>query len=277
MGFYYLLKALDLPKGGEIIFPALTFWVVPELARVAGLTPVFADVDPRTYTIDPESFERAITPRTCAVVPTHLYGLTCDMDAVMSIARAHGLKVIEDCAHALAARYRGQPAGTFGDGAFFSFQTLKPLNTYGGGAAVARDPKVQARLDELAAAEPWPSEERIRKRFRLGLAQRTFIRPGRLHVFAVPAAVDGVVRDAQPGRVSVGEDPSAVAAARALHGAVLERAGGDRPQGARAPRRVDRRIAGARADSGRAALGRPRRRDAAGARRLRARLLPGTA
>ena len=178
MGFYYLLKALDLPKGGEIIFPALTFWVVPELARVAGLTPVFADVDPRTYTIDPESFERAITPRTCAVVPTHLYGLTCDMDAVMTIARAHGIKVIEDCAHALAARYRGQPAGTFGDGAFFSFQTLKPLNTYGGGAAVARDPKVQARLDELAAAEPWPSEERIRKRFRLGLAQRTFIRPG---------------------------------------------------------------------------------------------------
>jgi len=178
MGFYYLLKALDLPKGGEIIFPALTFWVVPELARVAGLTPVFADVDPRTYTIDPESFERAITPRTCAVVPTHLYGLTCDMDAVMAIARAHGLKVIEDCAHALDARYRGQPAGTFGDGALFSFQTLKPLNTYGGGAAVARDPKVQARLDELAAAEPWPSEERIRKRFRLGLAQRTFIRPG---------------------------------------------------------------------------------------------------
>ena len=177
-GFYYLLEALDLPKGAEIIFPALTFWVIPELARVAGLTPIFVDVDPRTYTIDPESFERAITPRTCAVVPTHLYGLTCDMDAVMAMARAHGLKVIEDCAHALSARSRGQQAGTFGDAAFFSFQTLKPLNTYGGGAVLARDPDVQQRVAALAAAEPWPSEARIRKRFRLGLAQRTFIRPG---------------------------------------------------------------------------------------------------
>lgn len=178
MAFYYLLKSLDLPPGGEIIFPALTFWVVPELARVAGFTPVFADVNPRTYTLDPEAFERAITPRTCAVVPTHLYGLTCEMDAVMRVARQHGVKVVEDCAHALGAKFRGQPAGTFGDGGFFSFQTLKPLNTYGGGIAVAREPDVQARVAALASAEPWPSEGRVRKRLQLGRAQRTFIRPG---------------------------------------------------------------------------------------------------
>ena len=177
MAFYYLLKALELPKGSEIIFPALTFWVVPELARVAGLVPVFADIDPRTYTIDPDAFERAITPRTSAVVPTHLYGLTCDMEAVMRIARRHNLAVIEDCAHALGARFRGQPAGTFGHGAFFSFQTLKPLNTYGGGIAVARDPDVQQRVADLAAAEPWPSRERVTKRLQLGRAQRVLIRP----------------------------------------------------------------------------------------------------
>ena len=65
----------SLPKGSEIILPALTFWVIPELARAAGLMPVFADVDPHTFTLDPAAFERAITPRTSAVVPTHLYGL----------------------------------------------------------------------------------------------------------------------------------------------------------------------------------------------------------
>ena len=85
--------------------------------------------------------------------------------------------MIEDCAHALGARFRGQPAGTFGHGAFFSFQTLKPLNTYGGGIAVARDPDVQKRVADLAAAEPWPSRERVNKRLQLGRAQRVLIRP----------------------------------------------------------------------------------------------------
>src|SRR5437879_3315013 len=75
MAFYHSLRALDVPPGSEIIVPALTFWVIPELARVAGLRPVFADVDPRTFTLDPAAFERAVTPRTRAVVPTHLYGL----------------------------------------------------------------------------------------------------------------------------------------------------------------------------------------------------------
>ena len=177
MAFYYLLKALELPDGGEIIFPALTFWVVPEMARVAGLTPVFVDVDPRTYTMDPEAFERAITPRTCAVVPTHLYGLACDMEAVMRIAKAHRLAVVEDCAHALGARFKGQPTGTFGDGALFSFQTLKPLNSYGGGMAIARDAEVQRRVAALAQAEPWPSLDRVNKRLRFGRAQRVMIRP----------------------------------------------------------------------------------------------------
>src|SRR5712671_5869108 len=80
MGLYFILKALDLPAGSEIIVPALTFWVVPALARVAGLKVVFADVDPATFTLDPAALERAITPATRAVVPTHLYGLPCEMD-----------------------------------------------------------------------------------------------------------------------------------------------------------------------------------------------------
>jgi perosamine synthetase len=187
MAFYYILNALELRPGGEVIVPALTFWVVPEMIRVAGLTPVFADVDPRTFNLDPSSFERAITPRTVAVVPTHLYGLPCDMDAIVAIARRHGLAIVEDCAHALGATYRGGQAGTLGDAAFFSFQTLKPLNTYGGGLAVARDAHVLQRVRAQAQAEPWPSIERVRTRLRVGWVQRTFSRPAVFTMTAYPA------------------------------------------------------------------------------------------
>lgn len=178
MAFFYILKALQLPQGSEIIFPALTFWVVPEIARVAGLRPVFADIDPATFNLAPEAFERAITSQTRAVVPTHLYGLPCDMNEISAIACRHNLVVIEDCAHSLGARYCGRPVGTLGDAGFFSFQSLKPLNTYGGGMAVVRDPLLARRVAKLAAAEPWPEEKRVLSRLRLGRIQRIFTRPG---------------------------------------------------------------------------------------------------
>jgi perosamine synthetase len=187
VAFYYLLKAMQLPAGGEVILPALTFWVVPEMVRVAGLTPVFADIDPHTFNLDPTAFERAITGRTVAVVPTHLYGQPCRMDAILSIASTHDLRVIEDCAHALGATYRGQQAGTFGDAAFFSFQTLKPLNTYGGGMAVARDPGVLERVRTQAEAERWPSLERVNNRLKVGTAQRVFSSPLGFTLTAFPA------------------------------------------------------------------------------------------
>src|SRR5262245_50383667 len=112
MALYFILKAMDLPPGSEIIVPALTFWVVPEIARAAGLTPVFADIDPATFTLCPKAVELAITPNTRAVLPTHLYGLSCDMDPILELARRHHLKVIEDCAHSLGAMYRGRMVGT---------------------------------------------------------------------------------------------------------------------------------------------------------------------
>jgi dTDP-4-amino-4,6-dideoxygalactose transaminase len=177
MAFFYILQALQLPPGSEIVIPALTFWVVPALARAAGLKVVFADVDPQTFNIDPDSFERAITARTRAVVPTHLYGLPCDMDAILAIAHRHRLAVIEDCAHSLGATYRGQPVGTIGDAGFFSFQTLKPLNTYGGGMALVRDPALAERVSAIAANEPWPSEKRVMERLWKGRLQRIFIKP----------------------------------------------------------------------------------------------------
>jgi dTDP-4-amino-4,6-dideoxygalactose transaminase len=177
MGLLYILQSMQFPAGSEIIVPALTFWVVPEIARVAGLKPVFVDIDPRTFTLSPEAMERAITPNTRAVLPTHLYGLPCDMGPILDLARRHNLKVIEDCAHSLGATYRGQPVGTLGDAAFFSFQAFKPLNTYGGGMVWVRDAELARRVGELADAEPWPDAKRVSGVIRAGLLQRTFIRP----------------------------------------------------------------------------------------------------
>jgi dTDP-4-amino-4,6-dideoxygalactose transaminase len=177
MAFYYIARALDLPPGSEVVFPALTFWVVPEMARAAGLKPVFADVDPVTFNLDPAALERVITPATRAVVPTHIYGLPCDMDEILEIARRHRLAVIEDCAHALGATYRGAPVGTLGDAALFSFQVLKPLNTFGGGAAYTRHDGLGRRLAEIARAEPWPSPERVLRRIRAARFERALMRP----------------------------------------------------------------------------------------------------
>lgn len=186
MAFYYILKALDLPRGSEIVVPALTFWVMPALAEVAGLKVVFADVDPSTFTLDPAALERAITPATRAVVPTHLYGLPCDMDAIMAIARRHGLRVIEDCAHALGAVYQGRPVGTIGDAGFFSFQTLKPLNCYGGGLALVAEAGVASRVRALAERERWPDEKRVENRLLVGRAQRILIKPWVFTISAFP-------------------------------------------------------------------------------------------
>jgi dTDP-4-amino-4,6-dideoxygalactose transaminase len=177
VAFYYLLKAYDFPHGSEIVVPALTFRVMPELARAAGLKVVFADVDTRTFTLDPESLAKAITPNTRAVVPTHLYGLPCDMGPILSLARQHRLVVIEDCAHALGATWQGQTVGSIGDAAIFSFQLLKPLNTYGGGMAVTSDPAIAARVRALAEAERWPTEDEVMKRLWLGRVQRIAIKP----------------------------------------------------------------------------------------------------
>lgn len=177
MALYFILKAMNFPPGSEIIVPALTFWVVPEIARVAGLTVVFADIDPATFTLSPQAVERAITPRTRAVLPTHLYGTACDMDALLDIAKRHDLKVIEDCAHSLGATHHGRMLGTLGDASFFSFQAFKPLNTFGGGLAWMREADLAARVGALADGEAWPSVARVERILRTGRWQARLIRP----------------------------------------------------------------------------------------------------
>ena len=128
--------AAGIGPGDEVITTPLTFAASANCVLYCGGTPVFADVDPKTYNIDPEDIRRKITDRTKAIIAVHLAGQPCDMDAIHSIAREHGLIVIEDGAHALGSVYRGKRVGSLSDMTTFSFHPVKPITTGEGGMIV---------------------------------------------------------------------------------------------------------------------------------------------
>ena len=141
------LRALGIGPGDEVITVAHTAVATVAAIELAGATPRLVDINPTTYTLDPAQLAAAIRPRTRAIVPVHLYGAPADMDAVLAVARAHALPVVEDCAQAHGARYRGQMVGTLGDAAAFSFYPTKNLGALGDGGAVATNrPEVAERL-----------------------------------------------------------------------------------------------------------------------------------
>lgn len=128
--------AAGIEPGDEVITTPLTFAASANCVLHCGGTPVFADVDPKTYNIDPEDIQRKITDRTKAIIAVHLAGQPCDMDAIHSIAREHGLIVIEDGAHALGSVYKGKKVGSMSDMTTFSFHPVKPITTGEGGMIV---------------------------------------------------------------------------------------------------------------------------------------------
>src|SRR5579862_1221102 len=130
------LLAAGVGPGDEVITVPFTFVASVSAVTYAGARPVLVDIDPRSFTIDPAAIEAAITPRTKAILPVHLYGQSADMDPIMEIARRHGLVVIEDAAQAHGAKYKGHPVGSVGDMACFSFYPGKNLGAYGEGGAV---------------------------------------------------------------------------------------------------------------------------------------------
>jgi dTDP-4-amino-4,6-dideoxygalactose transaminase len=142
--------AAGLTAGDEVITTAMTFCATVNAIIHAGATPVLADIDPVTLNIDPAAIERAITPRTRAIVPVHFAGRPCDMTAIMALADRYQLKVIEDCAHAIEGEYHGQKIGTFGDFGCFSFYVTKNVVTGEGGMVVARREADIARIKTLA-------------------------------------------------------------------------------------------------------------------------------
>ena len=141
------LRALGIGPGDEVITVAHTAVATVAAIELAGATPRLVDIDAATYTLDPAQLAAAITSRTRAVVPVHLYGAPADMDAVLAVAHAHGLLIVEDCAQAHGARYRGRMVGALGDAAAFSFYPTKNLGALGDGGAVATNrPEVAERL-----------------------------------------------------------------------------------------------------------------------------------
>jgi dTDP-4-amino-4,6-dideoxygalactose transaminase len=130
------LRAWGIGAGDEVITAPNSFIATASGIAFTGARPIFVDVDPHTYTIDVARIEAAITPRTKAIVPVHLYGQPADMDPIMALAEQHGLKVLEDACQAHGARYKGRRCGSLGDAAAFSFYPAKNLGAFGDGGAV---------------------------------------------------------------------------------------------------------------------------------------------
>ncbi len=129
-------EALDIGEGDEVIVPVHTWISTASAVKRVGATPVFADVHPETYCINPSEIALKITPKTKAIVPVHLYGHPCQMDEIMQLAQAHNLLVVEDCAQAHGATYKGRKVGSFGNAACFSFYPSKNLGALGDGGCV---------------------------------------------------------------------------------------------------------------------------------------------
>lgn len=136
-------------SGGEVITTPFTFVSTVHAISRNGLKPVFCDIKPDDYTIDPNRIEALITDKTVAIVPVHVYGSICDVDAIEAIAKKHNLKVIYDAAHAFGVKYKGRGIGTYGDASMFSFHATKVFNTIEGGAVSFKDEAIRENMHNL--------------------------------------------------------------------------------------------------------------------------------
>src|SRR5437588_543554 len=144
------LRACGVEPGDEVLLPTSTFVATGSAVSALGAKPVFADIRPETYNLDPSELERRVTPRTRAIIAVHLYGLAADMDAILALAKSRKLPLIEDCAQAIGAVYKGRRVGSFGDAACLSFYPTKNLGAYGdAGMVVTNSRELAARLRTL--------------------------------------------------------------------------------------------------------------------------------
>lgn len=150
MALEMAIHAMELRcEGGEVITTPFTFVSTVHAITRNGLKPVFCDIDPVTYTMDPSKIEALITDKTVAIIPVHVYGNICDVEAIEAIAKKHNLKVIYDAAHAFGVKYKGIGVGNFGDASMFSFHATKVFNTIEGGGIVYHDKRFMSKLHDL--------------------------------------------------------------------------------------------------------------------------------
>src|ERR1700712_3246013 len=140
------LRILDLPAGGEVIVTPFTFPASVHVIDACGLRPVFCDIDPVTLTLDADRIEALITPRTCAILGVHVYGIVCDVEKIGALARRHDLKVVYDAAHAFGTRIDGTPISQFGDITMHSFHATKLFHTVEGGALLSPHESLQRSI-----------------------------------------------------------------------------------------------------------------------------------
>lgn len=144
------LKALDIKQGDEVITTPFTFFATAEILVYLKAVPVFADIDPLTLNINPQSIEQKITSRTRAIIPVHIFGCPADMDRITAIAKKNGLRVVEDCAQSFGATWNGKQTGCMGDAGCFSFYPSKNLGAYGDGGLISvNDPELAGKLRVL--------------------------------------------------------------------------------------------------------------------------------
>lgn len=164
VALYAILKAFGLREGDEVIMPGYTCVMAVNPVVYVGAKPVFIDIEPFTFNIDPNRIEEKITPKTRLIIAQHTYGYPCDLDAIVDVSQRKGIPLVEDCCLSLGTRYRGQATGTFGLAAYFSFQWNKPYTSGLGGMAVTSDAELAQRiadLQELEAVQPSPGEVRM--------------------------------------------------------------------------------------------------------------------
>ncbi|MBL7197810.1 MAG: aminotransferase class I/II-fold pyridoxal phosphate-dependent enzyme [Candidatus Omnitrophica bacterium] len=164
-GMELILDSLKLEKGDEIILPAYTFKDLIYLIQVKGYVPVLVDINSDTFNLDPGKIQQAVTNHTKAIIATHIFGAPCIIDRILAIAEENNVPVIEDCAHAAGSEYRGQKAGSFGKAAFFSFERIKSINTFGGGMVTTNDDEVAQMIRNQIKSYPYTGGKIILKIF----------------------------------------------------------------------------------------------------------------
>ncbi len=178
MALFTALKAFGVGAGHEVVLPGFTCAVVASAVLRTGATPVFTDVDPATFGTNPEAVERALTPRTRAVIAQHSFGIPCRVDELRTMTSARGIALIEDCALTLGSTLDGVTVGNFGDAAFFSTDHSKPLNTLVGGVLYTRDAGLQEEVDRTVRTLPTLPEEQQRRILGQLRLERRLARPG---------------------------------------------------------------------------------------------------